>query len=225
MSAHGRRRLGLVFFACVGLLLPAEAWSQPATTPTANPAAGTAQPSPSPPGDMGGMEMTWPTATDESGGGMMMTHRQRPTTFVGRLVAWLGAWHPAVIHFPIALLLTVALLEIAAMLRRKPIYSASNKLLLGVATLGAFAAAPLGWADAGWPAVGDSLALTAHRWTGTILPLLFATLWLAKRPSDEAAVRPASRSYEFMLAVVVLIVLGQAYLGGEITHGANHMAF
>lgn len=193
----------------------------PATTEPAKPA-----------GDMAGMDMsgmdmpvtdmTWPTA---EGGGMMMNHKPTPKTFEGRLMAWIGKWHPAVIHFPIALLLTVALLELAAVARRKPLYAASNKILLGVAVAGAFVAAPVGWLNAGLPMPDDGLALTIHRWLGTVLPFLLLALWYLKRPADQAAVRLSSRGYEALLVVSVLLLLVQAYFGAEVTHGANHMMF
>jgi uncharacterized membrane protein len=158
--------------------------------------------------------------------GMMMTHAmERPKTFQGRLIAWLGMWHPAVIHFPIALLLTVGFLELAGAIRQKPLYTASNKVLLAVATLGAFVAAPLGWADAGMFKPEDTWALPWHRWIGTAIPFLLLLLWWLKRPAEQAAVRPSSRAYELLLAVTVVVILVQAYLGGEITHGSNHMAF
>ena len=144
---------------------------------------------------------------------------ERPTTFGGRLVAWLGAWHPAVIHFPIALTLTVAFLEMIAAFRRNPIYSASNKILLTLAAAGAFAAALLGWADMGMPAPDSNWTQTTHRWLGTTIPFLLLLLWYLKRPMTN------SKPFSAMLAALVVIILIQAYLGGEITHGANHMAF
>ncbi|MBY0563692.1 MAG: hypothetical protein K2P58_05830 [Hyphomonadaceae bacterium] len=176
--------------------------------------------------DMGAMqpgEMMWPTA--EGTGGMMMDHDARPATLSGRIIRWLGVWHPAVIHFPIALLLTVGFLEAAAAIRRKPLYAASNKILLAVATLGAFAAAPLGWANAGLPAANDESALVLHRWIGTAIPFLIMFVWWLKKPVDDAAVRLGGPLYEITLALTVLVILGQAYLGAEVTHGAGHLAF
>lgn len=46
-----------------------------------------------------------------------------------------------------------------------------------------------------------------------------------KRPTEQAVPGPSSRGYETLLTVSVLVILVQAYLGAEITHGANHMAF
>lgn len=172
---------------------------------------------------MSGAEMSWPTEAPDTG--MMGMHHARPTTFAGRVIAWLGAWHPAVVHFPIALLLTVAFLELAAALRRKPIYNAANKILLALAALSALVAAPLGWADAGMPTPQDEWFLVAHRWLGTAIPFVMLLLWRLKAPAEQAAAKPSPPLYESLLVVSVLIVLAQAYLGGEITHGANHMAF
>lgn len=190
---------------------PAEAAATAPATVEANPAT---------PDDMPVTDMAWPT----EGGGMQMSH-DKPKTFEGRLLAWLGMWHPAVIHFPIALVLTVGLLEAAAALRRQPLYAASNKLLLGLATLGAFAAAPLGWASAGLPAPDDESALTIHRWLGTALPFLILSLWWLKRPAEAAARRLSTRGYEAALALTVLLILAQAYFGAEVTHGAGHLKF
>lgn len=189
-----------------------------ASADSSAPAAAAGESAPAP-DDMPVTEMAWPTEGD-----MQMSH-DKPKTFLGRLLVWLGMWHPAVIHFPIALVLTVGLLEAAAALRRQPLYGASNKLLLGIATLGAFAAAPLGWASAGMPAGDDESALAIHRWLGTALPFLILALWRLKRPVEQAAGRLGGRGYEAALALTVLLILIQAYFGAEVTHGAGHFKF
>lgn len=214
--------LGLVLAAglAVSPLSARERETQPApvTAAAAAPAA-----APMSPEDMPVTDMAWPTGGDD--GGMMMSHKARPTTFEGRLLAWIGMWHPAAIHFPIALLLTVAFLEGLAAVRRKPIYTASNKILLAVGVAGAFVAAPMGWLNAGLPTPDDSFALTVHRWLGTAMPFLLLALWLLKRPAEQAAARLSSRGYEALLAVTVLLILTQSYFGAVITHGAAHMKF
>lgn len=186
---------------------------------TAEPPAATAAAAAPAPDDMPVTDMAWPT-----GGDMPMSH-DKPKTFSGRLLSWLGMLHPAVIHFPIALVLTVGLLEAATLLRRQPLYAAGNKLLLGIATVGAFLAAPLGWAGAGLPAPDDHGALTIHRWLGTGLPFLILALWWLKRPAEQAARRLGTRGYEIALALTISLILVQAYYGAEITHGAGHLNF
>lgn len=172
--------------------------------------------------DMPVTDMAWPSATDD---GMTMSHPAKPETFEGRLMAWVGMWHPAAVHFPVALLLTVAFLELLATVRRRPIQAAGAKTLLAVAVAGAVVAAPLGWLNAGPPAPDDGLALTIHRWLGTAMPFLLLALWHLKRPADQAAVRPGPRGYEALLTVTVPLILVQAYFGAVVTHGAEHMKF
>lgn len=171
------------------------------------------------PGDETVMTMPWPTAP------VATQHDERPTTFVGRLLRWLGGWHPAAVHFPIGLFLTVAFLEAIALVRRKPIYTVSNKLLLAIATLSAFVAAPLGWVNAGLPAADDETALTLHRWIGTALPFLMLIVWRLKPNAEAAAAGRNGPLYAIALSVVAAVILAQAYLGAEVTHGAGHMAF
>lgn len=171
------------------------------------------------PGDEPVMTMPWPTAP------VATEHDERPTTFSGRLLRWLGGWHPAAVHFPIALLLTAAFLELMAIVLRKPVYAASNKLLLAIAALGAFVAAPLGWVNAGLPAADDEASLTLHRWIGTALPFLMLIVWRLAPNAEAAAAGRRTPLYAIALSLVAAAILAQAYLGAEVTHGAGHMAF
>ncbi len=215
--------LGLVLAAgiAVSTLSAHEGEEHPApvAAATTGPAAGPVSPE-----DMPVTDMAWPSG-DGDGGMMSGMDMTRPKTFEGRLMAWLGMWHPAIVHFPIALLVTVAFLECLAVVRRRPIHTASNKTLLAVAVAGAFVAAPLGWLNAGLPTPEDGLVLTIHRWLGTAMPFLMLALWFLKRPADQAAMRLSSRGYEALLAVAVVLILVQAYFGAVVTHGAAHMKF
>ncbi|MGE3141757.1 MAG: DUF2231 domain-containing protein [Hyphomonadaceae bacterium] len=167
--------------------------------------------------------MAWPANVDEDGAAA--AHQERPKSFLGRLVAWLGVWHPAAVHFPIALLLTVAFLEAAAALRRKPHYNAGNDVLLGLATLSACIAAPLGWVSAGLPKADEEWFLTAHRWLGTALPFLILLLWRLRARPGEPSAKTRLPFYKAALIVAVLAVLAQAYLGAAVTHGLDHLGF
>ena len=57
------------------------------------------------------------------------------------------------------------------------------------------------------------------------MPLVILTLWLLKRPADQAVMRLSSRAYEALLVVAVSLILVQAYFGAEVTHGTSHMMF
>ncbi len=209
---------GLVALLVALVVSVAPVQAQPSGAMAEAPAAAPAATAPAP-DDMPVTDMAWPT-----GGDMPMSH-DKPKTLSGRLLSWLGMLHPAVIHFPIALVLTVGLLEAAAALRRQPLYTAGNKLLLAIASVGAFVAAPLGWAGAGLPAPDDQIAVTIHRWLGTSLPFLILALWWLKRPAEQAARRLGARGYEIALVLTIGLILLQAYFGAEITHGAGHLKF
>ena len=64
-----------------------------------------------------------------------------------------------------------------------------------------------------------------HRWIGTALPFFILFVWWHKKPAEEAATRLSGRFYEIVLALTMLVILAQSYLGAEVTHGAGHMAF
>jgi len=96
---------------------------------------------------------------------------------------------------------------------------------VAIAAISAFVTAPLGWADAGLPTAQDEWFLTGHRWLGTAIPFVMLLLWRLKAPADQAAIKPSPPYYEALLVVSVLMILAQAYLGADITHGEDHMAF
>ena len=94
---------------------------------------------------------------------------------------WWGALnglHPLVIHFPIALVITAALVEFVAMLARKERPTQFTVISLVVAAIAGGIASWSGWglADEGY---GGGLDLILHRWLGlatSILVVLLAVL-------------------------------------------------
>lgn len=147
-----------------------------------------------------------------------------PKAMPQRLVRWLGAMHPAAVHFPIALFIVAALLEIAALTLRRPVLTQGTRVIIALAAVSAAAAAILGWFAMGWPG-GDDATHTAHRWLGTSIALLGLTCWWAK----EHWVRRPGRAREWLyigvLATTAAAVLVNGLLGGMLTHGMRHLMF
>ena len=145
---------------------------------------------------------------------------QRPTTFGGRLVRWLGQMHPFAVHFPIALFPLSWLALIFA--RRRGHATDIIRAFIVVAGVAAVGAATLGWLSAGFAVADQDPILTAHRWTGTALALIgaFAALWAWRRAS---AVN--SGKMVWLLGVATLILLAQGFMGAVLVHGWEHMAF
>jgi mono/diheme cytochrome c family protein/uncharacterized membrane protein len=141
------------------------------------------------------------------------------TPSLGRILAWLGKFHVLVIHFPIALLATAALVEILAAWRGDRIPEAMVRVSVLLGTAGALAAVALGWLHADLGGQGSGGVLTAHRWLGTA-----AGLWsLAVVLLSEWDSRRGHRSLVFRLVLWIgaFLVAITAHFGGLLVHGSR----
>ena len=82
-----------------------------------------------------------------------------------RLVGFLGNLHPAIVHFPIALLATAALLELLQMMRRKEGSAPGSLAMVFLAALAAPPACLFGWFYSEVESTEGSL-LELHKWMG-----------------------------------------------------------
>lgn len=145
---------------------------------------------------------------------------QRPATFSGRLMRWLGQMHPFAVHFPIALF-PVSWLALIFARRRGHAVDLIRAFII-VAGVAAVGAGILGWLSAGFTVSDRDPFLTAHRWIGTALAVIggFLALWSWRRAS---AVN--SRAIVWLLGLATLTLLVQGWLGAVLVHGMEHMAF
>ena len=144
-----------------------------------------------------------------------------------------GVFHPAVAHFPIALLMVAALIEGVRMFRKAKVPSDAGFACLVIGAVGAVVAAVLGWAnaDAGGDfngALKDVLAW--HRWMGVAVALaaMVTTVIaaMARRRVDAAGVAPAGLRWASRLGIAAcagLVALVGSY-GGKLTHGVDYYA-
>ncbi len=140
-------------------------------------------------------------------------------TGIGRFIVWLGKFHPAAVHFPIAMLLGAAFAELVSMRRNTKFFQDAGRFSLWLGTLGAVGAALLGWFYGGFRLVDAETILTAHRWNGTaIAGIALLTLWLGER-----CIRPDSPKgrggYRAALLATALMVGANGYLGGLMVYG------
>lgn len=141
---------------------------------------------------------------------------------VARVWAFQGYFHPATVHFPVALFTVGALFVVLGIVWRKvgtqiPLAC----LLLGSAS--AVVASLMGWAFAaerGHPGVALSFEseVNAHRWSGVIVSVLAVILSLIAL----AAVRKSSKSLAFVwkggLVALAAMVGLVGHQGGEMTY-------
>lgn len=140
-----------------------------------------------------------------------------------RFLAWLGKFHPALTHFPIALILAAAFAELLFIAGKNEKFRTAAQFCAILGTLSAVVTALVGWFYAG-PAFGnDGSVLSAHRWNGTVSAVLaVGVLWAAARDH-----MPPGRQAFFRVALFTLAIMVSAngYLGGRMVYGDDHLAY
>ena len=134
------------------------------------------------------------------------------------LITLLEQLHPVTVHFPIALFVTAALVDLVEWRRPSPALRSAVSIMVLVGAIGAVIAAAFGWIHTGmW--VGGEAMMQRHRWAGTALAIASVPLaWIFVR-SGEAR-RPWHRAALCVMAVAIMV---QAYWGAELGHGPNHL--
>ena len=136
----------------------------------------------------------------------------------GRLLVWLGKFHPAVVHFPIAFLIAAAVAELLSLRFSPAFFGNAARFSLWVGALGAAVAAVLGWLYGGFRLTDEETVLTVHRWNGTAIALLaLAALWLGER--RVGLPRSWSDLYRAALVLTASLVVLNGYLGGLMVYG------
>ena len=133
------------------------------------------------------------------------------------IVDFLGRLHPAAVHFPIALLILAALVELTIMFRPHLKLERTVGLLLWAGALSGIIAALLGWYAGGFRLTDRSELLFAHRWNGTAITIIALMAALAHSRGWN---RMVFRLLVFSVAIALII---QGYLGGELAFGPDHL--
>lgn len=137
------------------------------------------------------------------------------------MVVLLGRLHPALVHFPIALLLVAGLGLWLPVVRRNAGAEAALRGLFGIGAAAALLAAAAGWLLADAEAHGGAAArlLDLHRWGG---------VGVAGAATVGALLLHARRGALPVLGRLVALlgglgVLGVGYLGAEVSEGPGHL--
>jgi uncharacterized membrane protein/mono/diheme cytochrome c family protein len=132
---------------------------------------------------------------------------------------FIGRFHPLAIHFPIALILLVPLLELAGLNHRLSYLRLSVGFVLGLATLGATVAAILGWCLGRSGGYSGPL-VTQHMWGGVSLAAVCWVCWILRSRTGE---RGLGLIYGIALAAGFGLVVWTGYRGGQLSLGEDHL--
>ena len=145
-----------------------------------------------------------------------------PPEGVPRPLAWLGKFHPLAVHFPIAMLIAAALSELLLMRTGHELFLHSTRFAVWVGSLGALAAATLGWFFAGFRIADEEWLMTTHRWLGTSASALAPVVLFLCERAYRSSERQAFRLALFPLAAVVALT---GFFGGALLYGIDHFAW
>ena len=132
---------------------------------------------------------------------------------------FIGRFHPLTVHFPIALILIVPLLEWAGRNRRFPYLRSSVDFLLALAMLSSLVAATLGWCLARNGGYSGRL-VTQHMWGGFSVS---AACWLCWMLRGYFRGPRWDFTYLFLLLGTIGLVSWTGYRGGQLSQGENHL--
>lgn len=149
-----------------------------------------------------------------------------PISLFQRAWRFLGNLHILAVHFPIALLILAAPLELAAVLRRSRKFAFASRANFLIGSVAALIAAALGWiAAANSHYTGDAASLLEwHRWLGTASALvaLSGVFGLILESTGKARGTLIFQGSLFVLLVLIPIA---SHYGGSLTYGPDHLSF
>jgi uncharacterized membrane protein/mono/diheme cytochrome c family protein len=140
-------------------------------------------------------------------------------TFVQHLTAWLGSFHAASTHFPVALLMVAVLSELLGWWTRKETWLTCTRFLVAIGAVSAVGTASLGWLNT---YAGVSTVYKFHQWLGTgtaVWALLAAGSAVMFECREGSAERARMRAALFIGAVLVGLT---GFLGGAVVYGLDY---
>jgi uncharacterized membrane protein len=137
------------------------------------------------------------------------------------LVTFFGRFHPATVHFPIALVSLAAILELLRTLLRKPGLHPATFTLAAAAAVSAGLSTLMGLANADGRSKADDV-LEAHRWAGVATAVLavVAMLLVYKARSDASGTMVLLARGSLVLGAILVGLTG--HWGGVLVHGEDY---
>lgn len=139
----------------------------------------------------------------------------------------LGRLHPAIVHFPLAWLVGLALVDFVALILGRTSWSGFGLPILGVTVLGLLAAAATGLLRAHYMFMdaGDHAVMLKHRNLNFVVAglcvLALGLRWLRR----HQFLRPWRITYLVLIFAATALVLVSGSLGGRLVYGPDYLPF
>jgi mono/diheme cytochrome c family protein/uncharacterized membrane protein len=145
-----------------------------------------------------------------------------PGGFFAKVIGWLGRFHPAAVHFPIALLTAAAVAELLRLITAQPAFDAVSRFCVWFGALGALGAGTLGWFAGGFSLTDESWVLMTHRWLGTGTVAWAGLVLVLSEMSWRPDRRGTRLGFRATLFVGAALVLATGFFGGAVVNGLAH---
>lgn len=147
--------------------------------------------------------------------------------FFKKLLRWMGQFHPASTHFPVALMFVAVFAETLAWYTKSSSWLQTVRFLVILAALGAVGATVLGWLNAYFSAYKKEpyQLLWWHRWLGTgatVWSILCASILLLGDSREGSVSR---RRFRGALIAGAALIAVTGFLGAALLYGLDHYAW
>jgi len=137
----------------------------------------------------------------------------------------IGRFHPIAVHFPIALLVSAALIRCLMLAGSLQWAGSAVRLCVLLGGASAVVAATLGWLNAGWPGGDESFGdvLFNHRWLGVSTAVWGVVLITMVQMESRKPSQTLSRLITLALLVGAGLVGAAGYFGGIMVFGPDYL--
>lgn len=157
---------------------------------------------------------------------LLFSNVQNLGMILGESSFWLsqlfGRLHPMLVHFPIALLLVAAIMELVTLRKFQHPLRSGIRFLVILGALSAIISAGMGWFLAENEAITGSI-LDLHRLIGLSCAGLSVFLLMALHKSTRNPSPSAIKAFRFFLFVTSLGISVAGHFGAALTHGADYL--